>query len=95
MSIWAQVKISVVAITVFVAMPVVAQRYQEHDHHVFHPPAPAKRQGVPSTGSTMQTRMSSAGNASTTRGHDSNLNASHNDPSHTPISSNPYPVHPH
>src|ERR1035441_8925365 len=39
MSTPAPVKISVVAITLLLAMPLSAQRYQGRDHHVFHPPA--------------------------------------------------------
>jgi hypothetical protein len=95
MSIWAQVKTSVVTVTLLMAMPLAAQRYPERDHHVFHPPAAAKHQGMPSTGNAVPTRVSSVGNSSTSRGHDPNLTVSRNDPAHPQIQSNQDPVHPH
>jgi hypothetical protein len=90
------VKILVVAMTLLLAMPLSAQRYQERDHHVFHPPVQAKHQSLASSGSPTQTRISSAGNSSAARGHDANLNASRsNGTTHSQMPSSTDSVHPH
>jgi len=94
MSTPAPVKISVVAMALLLAMPLSAQRYQVRDHHVFHPPAQTKHQSAPSAGSTAQTRVASAGNLSSSRGHDANLSASRNDTMHTSMPSSTDSVHP-
>ncbi len=95
MSTSAPVKISVIAMILLLALPLAAQRYQERDHHIFHPPVQAKRQAAPPTGSTTQTRVSSTGNPSGSRGHDANLSASHNETAHTQMPSGAGPVRPH
>ena len=81
------VKISLVVITFLLAMPLSAQRYQGHDHLVFHPPIPAKHQSVPSTGGTTRTDILLTGKSSMARGHDANLNPSHNE-----ATTYPYPA---
>ncbi|MFZ0912128.1 MAG: hypothetical protein WBQ76_13505 [Candidatus Korobacteraceae bacterium] len=83
MSTLGPVKISVLAMTLLVAMPLLAQRYQGRDHHVFHPPVQTKHQNAPSAGSAAQTRVAATGNSSAARGHGSNPNASRsNDATH-------------
>jgi hypothetical protein len=90
------VKISVLAISLLLAMPLLAQRYQGRDHHVFHPSIQTKHQSTPSAGSAAPTRVAATGNSSAARGHGSNPNASRsNDPMHTQMPSSTDTVHPH
>jgi hypothetical protein len=90
------VKISVLAISLLLAMPLLAQRYQGRDHHVFHPSVQAKHQSTPSAGSAAPTRVAATGNSSAARGHGSNPNASRsNDATHTQMPSSTDTVHPH
>jgi hypothetical protein len=96
MSTLGPVKISVLAMTLLVAMPLLAQRYQGRDHHVFHPPVQTKHQSAPSAGSSTQTRVAATGNSSATRGHGSNPNASRsNDATHPQMPPSTDTVHPH
>jgi hypothetical protein len=74
-------KISVIAMTLLLTMPLVAQRYQGRDHHVFHPPVQANHQNVPATANATQMRVSTTTSASSARRHDTNLNVPRsNDP---------------
>ena len=92
----APAKISVVVITLLLAMPLSAQRYQGRDHHVFHPPVQTKHQSPASAASTTQTRVSSPGNPSSSQRHEPSLNASHgNEPARTQMPPVTDSVHPH
>jgi hypothetical protein len=74
---------SVIAMTLVLAMPLVAQRYQGRDHHVFHPPVQVKHQSVPATANATQTRVGTTGNASAPHSRPTNINPPHNnDPLH-------------
>jgi hypothetical protein len=89
------VKISVIAMTLLLAMPLLAQRYQGRDHHVFHPPVQAKHPSGPSAGSAAQARVSSSGNPSASRGREANSNLSRsNDATHPQMPSSTDTVHP-
>jgi len=68
-------KISVIAVTLLLAMPLVAQRYQGRDHHVFHPPVEAKRQSVPVTANATQTRVSTTASPSAPHSRPTNVNS--------------------
>lgn len=79
--------------TLLLAMPTLAQRYQGRDHHVFHPPVQAKHQSAPSASNA--TRVSSvSGNPSISRGHNVDLSAPHNDTAHTQVPAATGPVRP-
>jgi hypothetical protein len=90
------VKITVVAMTVLLAMPLSAQRYQGRDHHVFHPPVQTKHQSARSAGNATQTRVAASGNSSASRGREANVNAAgSNAATHTQMPSSTDTVHPH
>ena len=79
-------KISVIAMSLLLAMPLMAQRYQGRDHHVFHPPVQAKRQNVPATANATQTRVSTTGSASVPHSRPANVNPPRsNDPLHAQV----------
>lgn len=89
-------KILIIAMTLLLATPLWAQRYQGRDHHVFHPPAQAKHQSTPSAVSATPTRVATNGNPASSRRHDANPNASRsNDPAHPQAPSSTDTVHPH
>jgi hypothetical protein len=90
------VKISVLAMTLLVAMPLLAQRYQGRDHHVFHPPVQTKHQSAPSGGSATQTRVAATGNPPASRSHEANSNPSRsNDATHPQMPSSTDTARPH
>jgi hypothetical protein len=76
------VKITVLALTLLLAMPLLAQRYQGRDHHVFHPAVQTKHPSA-ATGGATQTRAAASGNPAAPRNHDPNSNPSRSiDPAH-------------
>jgi hypothetical protein len=66
-------KIFILAMTLLLAMPLLAQRYQGRDHHVFHPPIQQKHQ---SASNTTPARVSSTGSPAA-RSHQGNPSAVH------------------
>jgi hypothetical protein len=90
------VKISGVAMILLLAMPLMAQRYQGRDHHVFHAPVPTKHQSAPPAGTATQTRVSTTTTASSAHRRDTNPNLPRsNDPARPQMPPTTDTPHPH
>jgi hypothetical protein len=67
-----QVRRVVFAIPVLLAAPLLAQRYQEHDHTVFHRSAPPAKHQSATAGTTIAKPTPAAASSTPTRTADAN-----------------------
>jgi hypothetical protein len=90
MKITDQVRFAAVATTLLIATSLSAQRYQGHDHHVYHAPVQTKQQ----TGPSSHAHAASASTAANNAGHGVNTASSQPVSSSTSSSSSKAPALP-